>query len=69
MRRLVFLLCIVLLGCHKNKAVVKCYVCEMQYANGDAAGTQYPCTSDLKTWQQEQKDNYGRPMSSTCKEQ
>ena len=55
-------------GCEKKADDVHCYECEMTYASGLSAATQYPCTSNIAQWQKEQKDNNGQQINSVCKE-
>lgn len=69
MKKWIVIACIAITGCNKSNAVVKCYTCEMKYANGASAGTQYPCTDNLAKWQNSQKDNNNLPMQSSCREQ
>lgn len=57
-----------LAGCEKKEVETLCYECEMTYTSGQPAGTQYPCTADIATWQKEQKDNNGQAISSECRE-
>jgi hypothetical protein len=55
-------------GCEKKEDNVHCYECEMTYASGISAATQYPCTANIVQWQKEQIDNNGQQINSVCKE-
>lgn len=62
------LLLIVCHACEKKEIEVICYECEMTYASGQPAGSQYPCSEDILQWQKEQIDNNGQPIKSDCRE-
>ncbi|HEV7329681.1 MAG TPA: hypothetical protein VGN63_01475 [Flavisolibacter sp.] len=67
MKKIMILFLLSATACTKNTIPPTCYECEMTYANGIPAATQYPCTTDINQWQKEQKDNNGDPIASTCK--
>ena len=67
MKKMMIFFLLTSFACTKKKIPVTCYECEMTYANGLPAATQYPCTANIKQWQKAQKDNNGDPITSTCK--